>query len=122
MQNEQFFFFFNWDATSWWVSRFSQKDFYQHLLLTKQKQVIETHQTYQLSASTNSSKIHRLLSLATYWCKKDKSSSCEEMEITQTGIIPYLHDKDEVQALGVHKLDEMPLLLPFAQDPHSLCH
>lgn len=35
---------------------------------------------------------------------------------------PRLHDTDEVPAQSERKLDEMPLLLPSALDPHSLCH
>jgi hypothetical protein len=34
----------------------------------------------------------------------------------------YLHGKDEAQAQSARKLDEMPLILPFGQDPHNLCH
>jgi hypothetical protein len=51
---------------------------------------------------------------------KDKTQTCTAQGKCLT--MTYPHGKDEAQAQSAHKLDEMPLILPFGQDPHNLCH
>lgn len=51
---------------------------------------------------------------------KHKTRTCTAQAKCLT--MTYPHGKDEAQAQSAHKLDEMPLILPFGQDPHNLCH